>query len=156
MVSARYKRIAVVTPPPRPVSTPHEVLLRLRRHVFLWSVGQWLFSLSLSGSPNSNQPRMDSAACSTVLESWIQATAAPLAPHAVSPCMPVSGLPASLMCGAYPNMRCCGLEYLLKRLATIALLRFGAGSVSSSSLSEPSSESAITLTKNVDAKNQHD
>lgn len=47
----------------------------------------------------------------------------------------------------YPNMSCCGLEYLLNKLATIALLFFCVGSDVAAAPPPPSpssSESAIT------------
>lgn len=57
----------------------------------------------------------------------------------------------------HPNIRCCGLEYLLKRLATISLRRFGGGFAVPSSPSPPSpssSESAITCSSNTTTRSE--
>lgn len=60
---------------------------------------------------------------------------------------------------SHPNIRCCGLEYLLKRLATISLRRFGGGFAVPSSPSPPSpssSESAITCSANTTTSSERD
>lgn len=78
----------LLPPPSSPVSNstpPHEVLLRLRRHAFsLRDSSRRLWFPQL-------KPSRHGVCCIQHCSlSWIEATALPLAPHAFSPCQPVS------------------------------------------------------------------